>query len=176
VQKAVMWFVAARQCFSGVFGAPWARDKEPNRNGKGKTVQTYRSTIERLPEIHDRLKTVTVENGTFQKIIKDFDSPDTFFYLDPPYVPDTRVSKKVYQHEMSISDHEELVECLLKLKGKALLSGYPSPIYGALECAGWKRRDFPATCTISSRHKHENETAEERRKRSQRTECIWMNY
>ena len=33
----------------------------------------------------DRLKSVVILNTSFENVIKKYDSPRTFFYLDPPY-------------------------------------------------------------------------------------------
>lgn len=50
-----------------------------------------------------------------------YDSPQTVFYLDPPY-PGNGVN---YEHNMrSWEEHEELLEALLSLKGRWILSGY----------------------------------------------------
>jgi DNA adenine methylase len=50
---------------------------------------------------------------------------------------------------MSDEDHKRLVDTLLNIKGKAMLSGYANPIYVPLEEAGWKRHDFAAVCSTA---------------------------
>src|SRR5208283_3275167 len=67
--------------------------------------------------ISARFMRVQIENKDFREIIKQYDRPKTFFYLDPPYVGDTRKSPKVYAHEMVDKDHQDLVDLLLNLKG-----------------------------------------------------------
>lgn len=176
VLRAVKWFVVARQSYRGILGNSWQVDKQGYRNGTGKSVKVYLSAIEALRDMHERLKTASIEHKDFRKILKYYDDKTTLFYLDPPYVPDTRRAKKVYEHEMSAPDHGELVELLLKIKGKAMLSGYPTPLYGALECAGWKKIEFDAYCTTSAVITRPNESEKDRKKRIKRTECVWMNY
>jgi len=66
----------------------------------------------------ERLKDTIIENKDWKKIIKLYDSKETFFYLDPPY---SMASKnKDYKHnDISIN---ELYETLKNINGKFLLS------------------------------------------------------
>jgi hypothetical protein len=61
-------------------------------------------------------------------------------------------------HEMADLDHEELVELLLGIRGKAMLSGYADPIYGRLECAGWVRKDTCRKTNITKKDRDRVET------------------
>ena len=61
-------------------------------------------------------------------ILKDFDSHDTVFYLDPPYVPGTTYSGE-YLHKMDKTDHINLCNQIFNLKGYVALSGYKNDIY-----------------------------------------------
>jgi len=67
----------------------------------------------------DRLKFVTIENMSFEKLIKTYDtSEDTFFYLDPPYYN----FEKVYKSWFLKSQHILLRDSLKNIKWKFLLS------------------------------------------------------
>ena len=59
------------------------------------------------------------------------DYNEALFYLDPPYLPETRVKGK-YAHEMSRQDHEQLVSMVLDPKGMVALSGYDNAVYGLI--------------------------------------------
>lgn len=84
-----------------------------------------------------RLKKVLIENRDAIKIIQDHDREDTLFFVDPPYVLDTRnMGGKAYRHEMNNADHEQLIEVLMRCKGKVILCGYDHPIYQQLK---WKK-------------------------------------
>jgi len=87
-----------------------------------------------------RLRGVIIENRPALDIIEQHDGPDTLFYLDPPYVHDTRdMSNRYYRHEMSNDEHRELLDALMGIRGMAVLSGYPHEIYSEmLEQAGWR--------------------------------------
>ena len=175
VEKARRWFVVARQCFGGVFGSGYGVSVTTGRHGMATNVASYLSVINRLPEISERLRRVQIERKDFREIIKSYDRPKAFFYLDPPYVSDTRKSKKVYEHEMENRDHEDLVELLLGIKGKAMLSGYDHPIYGPLECAGWKKHKFSMNCSVAALYRSTNVLDEEdANERYRRTECVWV--
>jgi DNA adenine methylase len=112
----------------------------------------------------DRFREVQLECRDYKKVIKYWDRADTFFYCDPPYVPSSRPSsKKVYKYEMTDEDHEELVEILLKVEGKVMLSGYRNDIYKRLEDAEWGTREFPTTVVVKT-------------KSEPRIEVVWLNY
>jgi len=175
IDRAARWFVVARQSFNAVFGGSWKRETKRSARGMCAEVSSYLSAVEKLPEIHERLTGVQVENRDFRKVLLEYDSQDAVFYLDPPYIKDTRRAPKVYEHEMTDDDHYDMVGLLLGLKGKAILSGYAHPIYGPLECAGWKRIDYEVNCRTAvkaiSQSGVDKETA---RKKMARTETVWL--
>ena len=57
-------------------------------------------------------------------VILDQDAPGTLFYLDPPYLGETRAAAEVYAHEMSVEKHSELLKLICRCEGKVMLSGY----------------------------------------------------
>ncbi len=118
-----------------------------------------------LAIVGQRLSGVLIENRPAIQVLQDHDDSETLHYVDPPYVHDTRYSGaktgRVYRHEMSDHDHEELLEVLLELEGKVIVSGYPSEIYNDY-LAKWKRVDTKAR--ISSG-----------RGTDTRTECLWIS-
>lgn len=89
--------------------------------------------IERLYQISDRLRKIQIESQDFRDVLEHYDSPDTIFYLDPPYLPETRKASKngihKYKHELTVSDHEEMLRLCCSRKGKVILSGYESSLY-----------------------------------------------
>ncbi len=165
VEEARRFVVARQMSFSGAFGSGFSFVVEESRRGMASSTSKWLSLTEEMKRIHNRLKTVIIEQEDFRKIIVKHDSPDSFFYLDPPYVQSTRRAGK-YEHEMSDKDHEELVEIILRIDGKALLSGYANDLYLPLEENGWIRLDFPMTCTCPRTQEKEN---------SKRVESVWMS-
>ena len=75
------------------------------------------------PIIHKRLDKVMIENRDFEKLIKQYDFENAFFYCDPPY-------SKGCGYEVTSTedfDHERLREILGNIKGRFLLSYDDSP-------------------------------------------------
>lgn len=71
--------------------------------------------------IRERLKRVTILSRDYIEVLKALDSPETFFYLDPPYLcaADT---KKYYRHTLTENDHGRLMVYLSDIQGKFLMS------------------------------------------------------
>lgn len=106
----------------------------------------------------ERLKGVQIENLPATELIKRYDTSDVFIYADPPYLHGTR-KNYLYRHEMSDTEHEELLKILNKHPGKVLLSGYDNEMYNDM-LPGWNKVQ-------------KDTRAEGGRKR---TETLWMNY
>jgi DNA adenine methylase len=51
------------------------------------TTKNFRGVLlkKNIEKYHTRLDGVIIRNQDYKEIIKEFDSPETFFYLDPPY-------------------------------------------------------------------------------------------
>ena len=170
VSRAWCFFIAAQQSFSGVLFGGWSRSVKTSRRGMAKCTSDWHTAISRLTLVRHRLAQVQIEHSDFRQIISAFDTPDTLFYCDPPYVTGTRKGGK-YLLEMSDNDHRDLVRLLLQIKGKALVSGYAHPIYTPLEEGGWRRVDFPARCQVAGRTR-----ASAKALTSQaRTESLWIS-
>ncbi len=158
VERARLWLVDNRLAYAGLQRSGFGFSKKDGRNGKTSAVGGFLSAIERIPEDAQRLRQVQVMRRDFREIIPMFDKPETFFYLDPPYVHATRKTKTDYAHEMADTDHEDLVELLLGIRGKAMLSGYANPIYGSLEWAGWVRKDIRWKTSMTKKEKNRIES------------------
>jgi DNA adenine methylase len=96
---------------------------------KGKYHSKFTSFKNKLkkPEWQKLFESIThVENMDFQEVIKKYDSPTTYYYVDPPYYI---VGEGSYysNHDFGREDHERLANCLKSIQGKFSLSYYDFP-------------------------------------------------
>jgi hypothetical protein len=90
-----------------------------------------------------------------------WNNEQTVLYVDPPYPLATRRSGHRYDHELTDAEHDVLLNILLRLQCRILLSTYPNELYRyKLTLAGWRLIEFQAR-TRGGR------TA---------TEWLWMNF
>ena len=163
VEKAHQWYTVTRQSMNALFGMGWAISKVRNESN------VWFGQMKMLPEMHKRFKDVQVWNVDWRTILKFHDSQSAFFYLDPPYVMSTRTTGERYAHELSDDDHEELIDTILKLKGKVLLSGYPNPIYDDKLSGKWTRESFDLIVDAGKGRDNKGIVVE-------KTEVLWYNY
>jgi DNA adenine methylase len=153
----------------------WSRSMVES-GGMASVVSAWRSLKGSLPDIHARLARVQVDQRPALEVVRSWDSPATVFYLDPPYVLDTRVERSMYAVEMADAHHLELVEALPSVRGMVTLSGYDHPIYEPLVEAGWARYDYTRlTSMTASQRGSDGEWDREIRPRGTRTEVVWLN-
>lgn len=151
IERARMWFFVAATSFNGRYGQGLSTSARCAHGGAAAPVASYINRVEMLWKVAARLRTVIIENLDFRELIPRYDTPDTLFYLDPPYVHDTRDATATYEHEMSDNDHTDLVQILLGIQGKAVLSGYDNQVYEALETAGWRKVQYEIRSTSAYR-------------------------
>ena len=109
-----------------------------HKNGTRSVIQEIRP--QSLFDSSKRFLSVVIENRNAFQLMLDLDSPDTLFYLDPPYVFSTRSKYRAYTHEMDDDLQQKFADVVLKLKGFVVISGYPSQLYCQLfESNGWRR-------------------------------------
>jgi DNA adenine methylase len=164
VQKAVWFFVACRQSLAGRMGAFAPLSRSRTRRGMNEQASAWLTAVDGLVAVHARLRRVAVLNRPALEVIRSQDGPRTLFYLDPPYLHETRAVRDTYAHEMSEAEHRELLEVVRGCKGSMMISGYTSELYDAA-LDGWTRHAFDLP----------NNAAGGAAKRRQ-TECVWCNW
>lgn len=173
VEAAVKFFVRCRQSLAGRMDsfAPLTRNR--TRRGMNEQASAWLNTVDGLPDVHARLKRVVILGHEALKVIRGQDGPRTLFYLDPPYLHETRATVGQYQFEMTEVEHSALLNALVStkhsggsLEGRFLLSGYRSELYDSYaERFGWNRHDFQI----------DNKASGGKVKRKM-VECVWTNY
>lgn len=163
---ALDFFIVSRQSLAGRKQEFTQLSKTRTRRGMNEQVSAWLTAVEGLPAVHERLKRVAILNRLALDVIKEFDGPDTLFYLDPPYLHETRVTKKEYgENEMTQEQHAELLGVIAECKGKVMLSGYRSEFYDkALN--RWTTRHEK---TVANHASH-------KKAKPRKVECLWCNW
>jgi DNA adenine methylase len=165
VDRAVSFFIRCRQSLAGRMDsfAPISRNRV--RRGMNEQASAWLTAVEGLPAVHARLKRVVIVGPKDAKeVIQQQDGPNTLFYLDPPYLDETRTAPNVYRFEMTRDQHTELLDVLKAVKGKVMLSGYDSVLYQE-KLADWNCHAFELP----------NNAASGQSKRKM-TEIVWCNF
>ena len=160
IELARKFIVVHRQSFAGL-GKTWSYSIDDVKNNCSSSVRKFHAGIERLQSIHYRIRRVQIENLPWQQLLKKYDRESSLFYLDPPYLPETRIGGG-YEFDFIVNDHVELLESIKQIKGMCIISGYYSPLYAHLEDIGFTRVDIE---TISSVQKN----------KSARVESLWIS-
>jgi len=151
IERARRWYVRMRQAFGCSASVSWGYERDGSLSG-GTRARSFASTVDELHRFAERLRTVQVEHIDWQRAIALYDSPDTCFYLDPPYHPATRgrlSRSNGYRHELTAANHDRLIETVLDAHGSIVLSGFDHPSYSALAGGGFERLEFDHHVTAS---------------------------
>lgn len=75
-----------------------------------------------IEQAHRRLANVVIENQDFERLIKHYDRPTSFFYCDPPYHATEGYYSNIGEDGFTERDHIRLRDTLLSMDGLFLLS------------------------------------------------------
>jgi DNA adenine methylase len=122
IKRAWAIWVLANQGYSSLIetSSTWGYDK--STNSIAKRLHNKRENF--TNEFAKRLEKTQIENIDALRVIDIRDSKDTLFYCDPPYFN----SDCGHYYNYSKQDFENLLAVLSKIKGKFLLSSYPSDL------------------------------------------------
>lgn len=112
IQRAARFFYLQKNAFGG---------RVVRQNYHYSIAKRPNYTPERIPGIlertNERLKAVQIECLPYEIVIEKYDSPETAFYLDPPYF-----QRELYRFNFSEHDFVSLAERLAQVQGKFVLS------------------------------------------------------
>ena len=91
-----------------------------NINTGNVNSRRFLNKVFNINNFHLRLKHVQIFCRDALKVIKNLDTPGTFFYLDPPYPG----ANQKYAIKYSDEEFNNLIDLLKSIKGKFLLSFY----------------------------------------------------
>ena len=119
IKRAWAVWVLSSQSFSSKLNGSWGFDVTSNTTTR--KINTKRDGFTKV--FATRLERCQLECADARYVIASRDTPESFFYCDPPYYN----SDLGHYDGYSERDYEELLYLLSKIKGKFLLSSYPSP-------------------------------------------------
>jgi DNA adenine methylase len=147
------------------------------RGGQPGDINAWKTILEELPSIAEETKNAYIMNEKAIKVINVFNHSNTLVYIDPPYLPETRVSQDIYTHEMDTDDHIELSEILNSFKGKVILSGYPSKLYKRLyDNVKVLTKDKTQKSKWRCERKIIANHASQCKNKEYKTEMLWLNF
>lgn len=150
----------AVKCWQGIGNSN--KYKSGYRRSIGDTSPNPSKPWARLPETiqlaAERLKNAQIEHKDALELISDLKGENTFIYIDPPYLQDTR-KKYLYNHEMTDEQHVKLLQIVKESDCKIMISAYENELYNE-QLKGWRKE-------------HKSTTAECSRRR---IETLYMNY
>lgn len=160
VDRAFYFFYINRTSHNGVGG--FSKNTYIRRN-MSKSISDFLSSIDRLPELHNRLTNIIVTNTDGIELIKNHSDPRTLIYCDPPYEHSTRTTAR-YSVDMNRDGHLVFLEAVMESKSKILISGYDCEPYNILTENGFEKIQFEVK-TITGNFKPKT-----------KIESLWRNY
>jgi len=143
IQRAARFFYLQKSAFSGRIDHPsfgYATTRPPRLN--------LLRLEEDLSAAHLRLYDVFVENLNYFELIKRYDRPHSFFYIDPPYWGcEDDYGKNIFSRD----DFERLAAQLESIEGKFLLSLNDTPEIREI-FSGFIMEGVTVTYTCSQKH------------------------
>lgn len=165
VDRSVYFYTMLNQAVSGkrlCTTGDWSRNRTINN------ADAWFARQSTLNAVVDRIKNVQLECRDGLDILKQWDTVDTTFYCDPPYVLEARNNNAYYAVEPGDDWHYDLVGVLAEVRGAVVLSGYDHPVYKRLVECGWRTDTFNQDTTM--------DLAESKRGRSRsRVEIVFRN-
>ena len=159
ITSAWSLWVLITQGFSGIIGS-WTFDRKNK-----KTNAFHHKKLDFTQHLSERLDKTVIEQHDALQIIKMRDLPETFFYVDPPYMD----ANQGHYHGFLESDFVQLIDLLSSIKGKFLLSCYPSELVSKyIQKNNWHCKSFEKFITASK--------VMEQGKREKKTEILVANY
>ena len=135
---------------------------------KGKYKSKFDSFRDKLIKprfIKKLLKITQCENLSYDEVIAKYDSPKTYFYVDPPY---WKTESYYSLHDFDVEDHKKLCTQLSNIKGRFSLSYYEFDLLSEWlpkDKFVWESREFVKAASASKG-----------RKQRKGTEILVMNY
>jgi len=113
VTKAVYMFYLINSAINGVLKAGFSYSKQTNEAKK------FTSRISAIFEFYKKFRDVVVESLDFSELMSKYDSENTVFYLDPPYIGNRK--ERYYRLAITPGDVAKMTAILNNIRGYYLL-------------------------------------------------------
>ncbi len=164
IERAARWYYMLRMSF-GQLGRNFGRSIA----GTNMLAKKYHTALEDFPAFHQNFKDVQIENLDVNQCIRDYDSKDTVFYIDPDYIG---ADPGIYQNRV---DHARLMETIKEADGFFIVSGYDNSLYNSYS---WDdKKQWDVTTPISSQSFLDNSLQDKRNvmtRDRKAKETIWI--
>ena len=150
VQRAWAVWMLSKSSFASKLDGAFGYDF---RGGMSKKLRNAKDNF--TEELCRRLEHVTIENRDALTVIKTYDRPDTFHFIDPPYV---NSNCGPYSGTFCDRDLQGLLQLLESVSGKFMLTMFPhAAIEQEAARKGWliHRVERPITASKTSRRRQE---------------------
>jgi len=146
VKRAWAIWVLANEGYASRLDSTWGYDRKKNTSAK-----RLHHKREGFTNIYlSRLEKTEIENSDALKVIQSRDSNESFFYCDPPYFNAGMGHYNGYTEQ----DFENLLKLLSRIKGKFLLSSYPSPLLAKyIKVNKWETKEIEMPLMVNARYK-----------------------
>jgi len=122
VERAARWYYMIIYSFANL-GRCFGRALTGGTSLAGK----IQSKLKSFAPIRDRMIKVQIENQDWYDCMKDYDTPETVFYIDPPYID---ASTGIYEYALDEDTYRKLITFIFNCQGFCALSGYAgNPIF-----------------------------------------------
>jgi DNA adenine methylase len=122
VERAVRWYYMMSYSFGGM-GRNWGRSTSTK-------MQSNRLKLKHFPMVQQRMMRCQIENADWREMFDSYDSYNTIFYCDPPYM-DQHVG--MYKHYFKEDEHIALLNTVMDAKGFVAVSSYTNELYNSYE-------------------------------------------
>lgn len=142
IKRAWAVWVLANQSVNSIIDNSWGYERKSDKT----SLKTSNKREAFTEELAIRLQNVQVECADANYIIQSRDSEESFFYCDPPYIDSCQGHYDGY----SAADYEVLLQTLSCIKGKFLLSSFPSDLLKTyVKQNNWHSVTIEMTCSAS---------------------------
>ena len=158
IKRAWALWILASQSFSCILDSNWGIERKA---AKSKALKNKKEAF--TLELAIKLQDVQLECADALYVIRSRDMEKAFFYVDPPYYN----SDMGHYDGYSIDNFEALLKLLSEIKGKFMLSSYPSPILQKYaKQFKWNIKTIDSKVSVSSKKDY----------LKRKTEVLTMNY